>query len=352
MWRRTTSLARAAGLARRPPPACFDRAIAARRGGAWPTSTGPSGPRCLSIAGGFTCSARKKPMEISSFAAPTMAAEYGPSRKTSTPGCCWSIDATRRAVPVVEHDGGVWRAVEFKLTTLNIWGDFAAGVISAPADADLLQAKNWRPSNRLPFTLMQLGKKGTGPICRNGPEGASHKLDLSPFSLCTWLEGNIVVAPDGGLVNILRMRSPDAATAAVIHVSRDGRTLSFDPKSGLIAFPGGSCKFTIRYDPRSKRYWSLVNVQKPPQLHRNVLALTSSPDLKTWKVESIVLRHPDSTHHAFQYADWLFDGDDLIAVSRTGWDNSHRADDANYFTFHRIKDFRAIGDKERGKKTE
>ena len=25
-------------------------------------------------------------------------------------------------------------------------------------------------------------KKGAGPICRNGPEGASHKLDLSPFS--------------------------------------------------------------------------------------------------------------------------------------------------------------------------
>ncbi len=25
-------------------------------------------------------------------------------------------------------------------------------------------------------------EKGTGPICRNGPKGASHKLDLSPFS--------------------------------------------------------------------------------------------------------------------------------------------------------------------------
>jgi len=24
-------------------------------------------------------------------------------------------------------------------------------------------------------------EKGTGPICRNGPQGASHKLDLSPF---------------------------------------------------------------------------------------------------------------------------------------------------------------------------
>jgi hypothetical protein len=28
-----------------------------------------------------------------------------------------------------------------------------------------------------------LPKKGTGPICRNGPKGALHKLDLSPFSV-------------------------------------------------------------------------------------------------------------------------------------------------------------------------
>ena len=28
-------------------------------------------------------------------------------------------------------------------------------------------------------------KKGTGPICRNGPEGVSHKLDLSPFPRIT-----------------------------------------------------------------------------------------------------------------------------------------------------------------------
>ncbi len=30
-------------------------------------------------------------------------------------------------------------------------------------------------------------EKGTGPICRNGPEGASHKLDLSPFYRCRLL---------------------------------------------------------------------------------------------------------------------------------------------------------------------
>ncbi|MGA2063093.1 MAG: hypothetical protein ABSG67_21685 [Thermoguttaceae bacterium] len=31
-------------------------------------------------------------------------------------------------------------------------------------------------------------KKGTGPICRNGPKGAAHKLDLSPFSCETAVE--------------------------------------------------------------------------------------------------------------------------------------------------------------------
>ena len=36
-------------------------------------------------------------------------------------------------------------------------------------------------TRRLLFSLTP--KKGTGPICRDGPQGASHKLDLSPFSL-------------------------------------------------------------------------------------------------------------------------------------------------------------------------
>jgi hypothetical protein len=27
------------------------------------------------------------------------------------------------------------------------------------------------------------GKRGSGPICRNGLKGASHKLDLTPFFL-------------------------------------------------------------------------------------------------------------------------------------------------------------------------
>jgi hypothetical protein len=36
---------------------------------------------------------------------------------------------------------------------------------------------------------LRQAKKGTGPICRNGPKGASHKLDLSPFSDTAAVEG-------------------------------------------------------------------------------------------------------------------------------------------------------------------
>jgi len=51
--------------------------------------------------------------------------------------------------------------------------------------------------------------------------------------------------------------------------------------------------------------------------------------------------------HGFQYTDWEFDGNDIIAVSRTAFPESRglpiRQHDANMLTFHRIADFRSAG---------
>ena len=64
-----------------------------------------------------------------------------------------------------------------------------------------------------------------------------------------------------------------------------------------------------------------------------------------------MLYHPDTKHHGFQYADWLFDGDDIVFVSRTAFDDSEggAADyhNANYLTFHRIENFRQYKDSAR-----
>jgi hypothetical protein len=124
--------------------------------------------------------------------------------------------------------------------------------------------------------------------------------------------------------------------------------MSFDPDHDLIQVPGGCKKFTIRYDTRSECYWSLTNWAQDKdrdralntERQRNTLALTCSRDPRSWSVRSVILYHPDVRHMGFQYADWQFDGDDIIAVSRTAFGDAPNCHDSNYLTFHRIRDFR------------
>src|SRR5262249_55672036 len=136
-------------------------------------------------------------------------------------------------------------------------------------------------------------------------------------------------------------------------ISPDGKKATFDPDSGFLALPGGSKKFTIRRDPQSQLYWTLSNPVREPHKGtrksgavRNTLALMSSADLRSWTLRTIILKHPDVETHAFQYADWQFDGGDLVIVSRTAFDDglggAHSYHDANYLTFHRLKDFRNL----------
>ena len=199
--------------------------------------------------------------------------------------------------------------------TGGAWGNFAALVMTAPADSELLDADNWTFSECLP--------KQAG------------------FS---WLEGCVLLAPDDKVVNVLRTNGSGDDRAALVHVAEDGHTLSFDPAEDFIDMPGGGVKFTIRHDKTTSRYWSIVNKQTNPQAFRNNLALISSADLRDWRVESPLLCHADSAKHAWQYIDWQFDGDDIVFVSRTAYDDglggAHNAHDANYLTFHRIADFR------------
>jgi hypothetical protein len=175
-----------------------------------------------------------------------------------------------------------------------------------------------------------------------------------PWSHSQWIEGNIVVDPGGELVNILRWNDrgdfcgePNLDRAVIVHVSADGQKLAMD--RDIIEFPGGGSKFTIRLDGQSGRYWSLVNVEdisEGPLPYRNHLCVSSSEDLRSWVVHERILYHPDPKFHAFQYVDWVFDGEDIIFVSRTAYDDdtggAYRAHDANFLTFHRLESFRYL----------
>ncbi len=232
--------------------------------------------------------------------------------------------------PVVEHRGRLWRGMEDLGGTGGWAAYFRSFMLSVPVDADLLVAANWTSSTPLARDPGWLGGRFGG-----------------------WLEGNAVVAPDGELVNLLRVdfRETDEK-AARIHMSADGTTARFDPTTDLFSFPGGCKKFAVRADPQGSGYWSLANWIPPSQRGqpvertRNTLALLHSADLVTWEVRSVLLHHPDREKHGFQYADFQIVGDDLLGLVRTAFADegggAPQAHDANFITFHRWSNFRSL----------
>ncbi len=233
-------------------------------------------------------------------------------------------------VPVVEHNGRLYRAFEDNDPCSWPQG-FQALVISADADADLLDAANWTMTNKLPYQS-EWTPAEWGTLLKPG-----------------WLEGNIVLAPDGSLRNILRFNSaPLVDKAAICTLSEDGGTLSFDPSTGFMDFPGGMTKFTIRRDPVSGLYLTLSNNNTDPSRpeQRNVLSLHCSADLRNWRhcvtvlEDGSELSHADSLFYTgFQYVDWHFDGEDIIYLVRTAYDGAVRFHDANRITYHVLKDY-------------
>ena len=99
--------------------------------------------------------------------------------------------------------------------------------MSAPVDADLLDADSWKVTNRLPYDTTLPGKG--------------------------WLEGNVVATPEGNMLDILRHDSQTGGTAAVVKVSEDGSTVSIDPQWRFIEFPGvaRSSRFVMTEFPNS-----------------------------------------------------------------------------------------------------
>ena len=264
-------------------------------------------------------------------------------RKSSDKGETWSnpYDAKSGLIvegeyhtaptPVIVHNGRIWKAFEYATHKVRKWGRrYSAMVISAPENADLLDAKSWKCSNVL----------YSDPAWLNG-------------EFRGWLEGNMVYDhKNKQLLNILRVgtvKGVGEENCARVKVAPNGKSISFDVESGFMKFPGGAKKFTIRYHEGTGKYWTLANTTEADKLvikndkTRNTLSLCSSEDLITWKIERTVIHHPDVHFHGVQYVDWQFDGEDIVAVVRTAWEdeegNAHNQHDSNYILFHRVEKF-------------
>lgn len=228
----------------------------------------------------------------------------------------------KSAMPVVEHDGRIWISLEYGSWEL---GGHSFGVMSA--SGDIRKSENWIVSGFIDYN----------PDWPGVPKAES--------SGC--IEGNVVLCPDGKLIDFLRFgfkdnqRSFKTALYTVIDYKNPDATPVY---GGTVDFYGSHTKFCIKYDESTDRYWTISNKadsEKPGR--RNELILMSSKDVMNWQIEQTLLDYEHngwSENHeqvGFQYVDFIFNGDEIEYVSRTALNGALNYHDSNCITFHKVK---------------
>ncbi len=229
----------------------------------------------------------------------------------------------------------------------RIYKSSFSSVISAPVDADLFDYTSWTISERAEkYASVEWFRAQTG-----------YEGELTYGAALG--EGNLVLGKDGTVYLMLRVDSqPCYGYAVLIKCSKDGKTLS-EPQ--LIRFPADAdkpasvSKFTVRYDEASGKYFALVSIVTVDQndahaaAQRNVLALIASDDLVNWSYVDTVLVDRDMINpslsryvHAFQYVDFVIDGNDILMVVREASGVTNTYHDGKYVTYYVIENFRDL----------
>ncbi len=226
---------------------------------------------------------------------------------------------------IVKYNGRIYETLEW-----GSWGNqefgHAAMVMSCDENADLLVPENWTFSEPRTFD-----------------PGFSEQTAGLPKNNMT-IEGTLTMDTDGSLVNVMRFGN-DKGQALVYKVNAKNPETPLE-YSRLINFPAHLSKFMIKYDEVSKKYYSVATriYDKATPNARNLLSLVSSENLNDWTIVCDLLdgRDEDSAKVGFQYADFEFEGDDIIFLCRTAINGADSYHNTNYSTFHRIKNFRNL----------
>ncbi len=232
----------------------------------------------------------------------------------------------KSSMPILEHCGRLWTGIDYGC---YLEGGHASCLLSAPVDADLLDPMSWSMSEPLRYD----------PMWEGAAEGKS-----SGF-----IEGNAVVLPDGGIGNILRYSTvscrPSWGLAGLLrgNIGEPEKQLEFEK---FVRFPGNLSKFDVCFDSVSGKYYSIISkiTPKNPVKARNYLALAVSENLEDWRSVCDLLDYSDMDCQkvGFQYISFIFDGDDILYLSRTAFNGAESYHDSNYITFHRIENFRDL----------
>jgi len=239
-----------------------------------------------------------------------------------------SVGVHKNPQNIMIHNGRLYETLEWG-SWRNMEYYHSVMVMSCAVEDDLLVPENWHFSEPVKYDP-------TWPGTAVGPSKGN-------------IEGTLCIAPDGTLYNVMRYQivgcTPSHGLVLAFKVNTE------DPDAPLtyshsISFPGNHSKFMIKYDEGSKKYWSIVSRIDSTEHTgaRNLLSLLSSDDMEHWSLVCDLLdyRHESIEKVGFQYVDFFFEGEDLLYLCRTALNEAHNYHDANYSTFHRIKNFRSL----------
>jgi hypothetical protein len=221
-------------------------------------------------------------------------------------------------------------------------------LVAGDLTGDPTDPRAWRISAPVPFPGV--------PDALANPQYA----DLSS----QYLEPNVIEVQ--GRLRVLATVKPKhqstAGLCAVLDARDDGKSLDLK-FSQFHPMPGGQLKFCVLRDDVSRLFWATANLVVDDQgtfdwwqagrtrgnftgngriggNDRRLLMLLYSLDGLNWFQAGCVAR-AGKISQSFMYARPVIDGDDLAIISRSSIDapNQH---DADYATFHRVRDFRRL----------
>lgn len=242
-------------------------------------------------------------------------------------GSCSNLAAGNHRTPqnIIEYNGRLYTSCEWGAWNV---GYHAAAVISCDADADLLDADNWQMSEPVKFDPTWNG--------------------VEPYSSNGCIEGTVVVAPDGKLLEIMRydmtkaQRKFGKALAYEIDTSDPSAPIKY---SRPVYMDGNHSKFVILKDETSGYYYSIISrITKNEECNdRRLLSLVRSKELDAFELVCDLYDFRESAapgEAGMQYVDFFMEGEDIYYLSRTAMNKAKNFHDANYSTFHTIKNFR------------
>lgn len=217
----------------------------------------------------------------------------------------WELGHHRAPMVILKSHGRLWTGTEYGTWKKRVFYD---ALLSAAEDTDLMKAENWVLTDFV-------GINKSWPHILPETAGA--------------IEGNAVETPDKEVIDFLRY-GENKALVLKADPGDPGKGLEF---AEVLDFPLGHTKFEIQ-----RREDGLYFAMGNPFPGRNVLTLYSSADLRAWKRVCDIVSHPecDIREVGFQYPVFLFEGSQLLVLSRTAWNHAHSFHDSNYITFHRV----------------